>query len=33
MRHDICLNVHYSAPKEIWDMIGEVYRSMDYWCG
>lgn len=31
--HDICLNVHYSAPKEIWDMIGEVYRSMDYWCG
>lgn len=31
--HDICLNVHYSAPKEIWDMIGEVYRSMEYWCG
>ena len=26
--HDICLNVHYSAPKEIWDMIGEIYRSM-----
>ena len=33
MTHDICLNIHYSAPKEIWDMIGEVYRSMDHWCG
>ncbi len=33
MTHDICLNIHYSAPKEIWDMIGEVYSSMDYWCG
>ncbi len=33
MTHDICLNIHYSAPKEIWDMIGEVYRSMDYWRG
>lgn len=33
MRHDTCLNVHYSAPKEIWDLIGEVYSSMDYWCG
>ena len=33
MMHDICLNVHDSAPEEVWDMIGEVYRSMDYWCG
>ena len=33
MMHDICLNIHYSAPNEVWDMIGEVYRSMDYWCG
>ncbi|SEL29861.1 hypothetical protein [Ruminococcus albus] len=32
MTHDICLNIHYSAPDEIWDMIGEVYRSMDHWC-
>ena len=32
MRHDVTLNIHYSAPQEIWDMIGEVYRSMDYWC-
>ena len=31
--HDVCLNIHYSAPKEIWDMIGEVYRSMDHWYG
>lgn len=27
MRHDTCLNVHYSAPKEIWNLIGEVYSS------
>lgn len=33
MIHDICLNIHYSAPDEIWNMIGEVYRSMDYWYG
>lgn len=33
MKHDICLNIHYSAPKEIWDIIEEVYISMDYWCG
>lgn len=33
MKHDICLNVHYSAPKEVWDIIEEVYRSMDYWHG
>lgn len=32
MHHDVCLNIHYSAPREIWDMIGEVYRSMEYWC-
>lgn len=32
MTHDICLNIHYSAPEEIWTKIGEVYRSMDHWC-
>lgn len=33
MMHDICLNIHYSAPDEVWERIGEVYRSMEYWCG
>ncbi len=31
--HDICLNIHYSAPEEVWKMIEEVYHSMDYWYG
>lgn len=30
--HDACLNIHYSAPDEIWDKIDEVYRSMEYYC-
>ena len=30
---DICLNIHYSAPEEVWKMIDEVYRSMGYWYG
>ena len=33
MEHDICLNIHYSAPDEIWEKIGEVYKSMPYWDG
>ena len=33
MERDICLNIHYSAPEEVWKMIDEVYRSMDYWYG
>jgi len=31
MRHNICLNIHYSAPKEIWEKIDDVYSSMPYW--
>lgn len=31
MEHVINLNIHYSAPKEIWNKIGEVYSSMPYW--
>lgn len=31
MEHDICLNIHYSAPEEVWNQIGEVYRSMPFW--
>lgn len=33
MDHDIKLNIHYSAPDDIWDKIGEVYASMPYWIG
>lgn len=33
MEHDINLNIHYTAPEEIWDKIGEVYASMPYWAG
>lgn len=33
MEHDINLNIHYTAPDEIWDKIGEVYQSMPYWAG
>ncbi len=33
MEHNINLNIHYTAPKEIWDKIGEVYQSMPYWSG
>ena len=31
MEHDVNLNIHYTAPDEIWDKIGEVYRAMPYW--
>lgn len=31
MRHDIRLNIHYSAPKEIWETISDVYRTLPYW--
>lgn len=31
MMHNICLNIHYSAPEEIWEKIGDVYSSMPYW--
>lgn len=33
MEHDINLNIHYSAPEEIWEKISSVYRSMPYWDG
>ncbi|MDE7269195.1 MAG: hypothetical protein K2N81_01845 [Acetatifactor sp.] len=33
MEHDINLNIHYTAPNEIWDKIGQVYKSMPYWYG
>ena len=33
MEHDINLNIHYSAPDEVWDKISDVYKSMPYWAG
>ncbi|MBU5228000.1 hypothetical protein KQI36_15315 [Clostridium senegalense] len=33
MYKDINLNIHYSAPEEIWDKINKVYKSMTYWAG
>lgn len=31
MKHDVNLNIHYSAPDEVWQKISDVYRSMPYW--
>ena len=31
--HDHNLNIHYTAPDDIWAKIGEVYASMPYWVG
>ncbi len=31
MEQDINLNIHYSAPKQIWEQIGRVYETMPYW--
>lgn len=30
MEHDINLNIHYSAPEEVWKKISDVYSSMPY---
>ncbi len=27
MNHDINLNIHYSAPKEIWEKVDKIYES------
>lgn len=32
MEHDINLNIHYSAPDEVWKKIQLVYESMDFYC-
>lgn len=31
MKHDVNLNIHYSAPEEVWKKIDSVYRTMPYW--
>ena len=33
MEHDINLNIHYTAPKEVWEKINMTYASMPYWVG
>ena len=33
MEHDINLNIHYTAPEEVWEKIDMVYTSMPYWAG
>lgn len=33
MHHDINLNIHYSAPEDVWLKIYDVYKTMPYWCG
>ena len=33
MEHDINLNIHYTAPEEVWEKIDTVYSSMPYWAG
>ncbi len=31
MEQCVCLNIHYSAPKEVWNKINKIYRTMPYW--
>lgn len=31
MQHNINLNIHYSAPEEVWNKIDDIYRTMPYW--
>ncbi len=31
--HEINLNIHYTAPDEVWEKINYVYQSMLYWEG
>ena len=31
MKHNINLNIHYSAPEEVWEKIDNIYRAMPYW--
>lgn len=30
---NINLNIHYSAPQEVWDKLEGLYREMPYWRG
>lgn len=31
--HNHNLNIHYTAPKEIWDKLNQLYLEMPYWKG
>ncbi|MCM1314870.1 MAG: hypothetical protein NC040_10320 [Muribaculaceae bacterium] len=31
MEHDINLNIHYSAPEELWVKIDNIFSNMPYW--
>ena len=33
MKHDVNLNIHYSAPEGIWCKISEIFKAMPYWAG
>ena len=32
MEHDINLNIHYTAPKEVWEKIEENIDTCEYTC-
>lgn len=32
-KHNHNLNIHYSAPEEVWDRLGKLYKEMPYWNG
>jgi hypothetical protein len=33
MNHEITLNVRYDIPEREWQMVSDIYRSMDGWLG
>ena len=32
-KHNINLNIHYTAPDEVWEKLALVYTEMPYWKG
>ena len=30
---NVSLNIHYSAPQEVWDKVEKCYAKMPYWKG
>ncbi|MBR3143097.1 MAG: hypothetical protein IKF09_08140, partial [Clostridiales bacterium] len=33
MHCDVILNIHYTAPKSVWDKINRAYKLLPYWDG
>lgn len=31
--HNHNLNIHYTAPKEVWKKSSQIYSEMPYWYG